>query len=105
MNTVTLSVDTTEVQALIAEAEALIAQSPDWLRWLASEAFEHLQSHIDLFAIDQEFSAASNTDELRIGAQPTDQFRLLVAALRAGNGQPCGLVDFHAQLERLVRHD
>lgn len=102
--TVTLHMETSEFEAICAEGEALLERSPVWLRWLATLAFERLQEPVELLSIDGESSPATRAGDVRVLAKPTQQFVRFVAALRAGNGQPSGLVDgefeVHGRLSR-----
>lgn len=70
----------------VAEAQRLIAISPLWLRWLVAHAFQGGQESFNLLCIDRDCDSASSASDVRVLAQPSDRFRLLVAALRAGNG-------------------
>lgn len=94
---VNLVADTQPMMEAIAELKALIAQSPPWLQWLAVEAFKSFQHSIDLVAVDREHGPAVNASQLRVVAQPADKMLLLLAALRAGNGQGGGGVDFEIE--------
>ena len=92
-----ISVDSAETVALLDELNALMDQSPDWLRWLAAEVLQHLDEGVHLTAIDGDQSAAPATSDLRVLAKPAHKLVLLVAALRAGNGQGGVLVDFDVE--------
>jgi hypothetical protein len=83
----TLHVDASEVVAVVEEMAGLVETSPDWLRWLAAQAFENFQESVDLLRIDEKRRATSAAGDLRICAKPGEKLLLLLTALRAGNGQ------------------
>lgn len=94
----TISVDSTDVQILLDEAQHLIEASPAWLVWLTSEAFQRLHEVVDLLPVDGDDALATSTGYLRTRAKPTHELVLLVAALRAGNGQPGAGIAFEREL-------
>ena len=94
--TVRIAIDQAQVDAVTAaagEIGRLLKASPPWLRWLAAQALEGFQDGVDLTSGDVE-RVTVGTSELRVHAQLTDQYRLLLAALRAGNGEGGGGVAF-----------
>ena len=103
MTTATPSVeihcDTTDLQDLLKESAALYAQSPDWLRWLYRELLEHLEHGVELVRVDLERQATTPANQIRVLAQPTDKLVLLLAAMRAGNGQGSSGIDFEFEHE------
>lgn len=94
--TLSISVDSADCTALLGEIETLLRDSPDWLRWLASEALESFDEHVELLPVDGDLLPAPATGDLRVVAKPAHKLVLLAAALRAGNGQGSGLIDFPA---------
>lgn len=94
----TISVDSTDVQILLEEAQCLIEASPTWLVWLTAEAFQRLHEVVDLLPIDGDDAVATSAGYLRTRAQPAHELVLLVAALRAGNGQPGAGIAFEREL-------
>jgi hypothetical protein len=97
LQTIELSVNSAPMTAAMAELQALLAQSPPWLRWLAVEAFENLHHSVELVCVDQEGGGTSRADQLRVVAQPAEKLLVLMSALRAGNGQAGAFVEteFH----------
>jgi hypothetical protein len=93
----TLSIDCGQALAAVDELRSLFEQSPQWLQWLASEAFQGFHEGVDLLRVDNKFVPAGSAGDLRVGAQLGDKLVLLLAALRAGNGQAGAWVDreFH----------
>lgn len=92
-----ISVESKGLDALLTELRGLMNESPDWLRWLASEALQGFDESVELLAIDGGHLSAAGASDLRVAAKPTDKLVLLVAALRAGNGKGGALVDFHVE--------
>lgn len=93
LSTVHLSADPAPALEAMEELKALLEASPPWLRWLAVELLEHFDYSVDLVRVDSECDTTPGTSQLRVAAQPTQKVLLLLAALRAGNGQAYGLVD------------
>ena len=85
--TVNIRVAAEPMMAAADELKALIAQSPPWLQWLAVEAFQNFEHSVDLVCLDDKAVSTPGTKDLWIGAQPGHKLVLLLAALRAGNGQ------------------
>lgn len=83
---VSILCDGTAALDIVAEARRLLDTSPPWLQWLAAHAFQRCQESFYLFGINRDCDSATSTSDVRILAQPSDRLRLLVAALRAGNG-------------------
>ena len=93
----TLTVDGAAVAATVEEIAQLLKSSPEWLQWLAAQAFEQFQHSSDLVRIDGKCVPTGLAGQFRIGAQPGQKLLLLLAALRAGNGQAGSWVagEFH----------
>lgn len=96
-DSLTISVDTSECESLLADLEMQLSGSAPWLRWLASEVLQHLDEPVEFLPIDSNLLSASSAGDLRIVAKPAHRLALLVAALRAGNGDSGVLVDFHIE--------
>jgi len=94
-NDISIQVEGSEFQALAGEAAQLLSASPEWLRWLASEAFEGSHELVELLAVDGDNGSALRAGHLWVLAKPTHKLVLLVAALRAGNGDGSAFVDGH----------
>lgn len=94
----TLQVDSDEAIELAREATELLKRSPAWLQWLFAEAFERGEEGFDLVLVDPDRDPAAGAHNLRLLAKPTERFGLLVAALRAGNGEPVAEVLFERDL-------
>jgi hypothetical protein len=87
--TLTLVVDkaaAADVVAQVQQAQDLLQTAPQWLQWLATLAFEHLQERLELLRLDSDNAAAAATGELLLRPDLAREFVLLVAALRAGQG-------------------
>ena len=87
MATLTVRVDSRDALAMLAEANELLSQSPDWLQWLAAQALHSSKESFQLVAVDCDDDTATPADHVRLLAKPSEGFRLLVSALRAGNGK------------------
>lgn len=86
--TIALRLDSDELGALLDDVERLLAASSPWLRYLASRALDGLQEGVQLVCVDGDDAAATRTGDVRILAKPAKDLLRLVAALRAGNGDP-----------------
>lgn len=98
METMRLAIDPAQAETITAqvgEIGRLLQASPPWLRWLATQALEGFQEGVELTSGDLE-RVTAGTSELRVGAKLADQYLLLLAALRAGNGEGGGSVAFPA---------
>ncbi|WPQ33684.1 hypothetical protein [Achromobacter xylosoxidans] len=97
--TLTFHCDAEEAQALAAEVQRLIQDSPPWLQWLVAQALESGQAAFDLFQVDGNRDPASAAGDVWFLAKPTERLRLLVAALRARNGDREAGVFFEREFE------
>jgi hypothetical protein len=89
-----ITVDSAELESLHAEYESLVRSSPPWLQWLAAHALNSLDECIELRPLDDGLVAATGASQFRVTAQVSNAHRLLVAALRAGNGQSSVGIEF-----------
>lgn len=95
-NQISISANETEIEALITEASQLLRNSSDRTLELFNRVFNALYTAGKIIRIDVD-RASTNTRELRILFKPTDCFRNLVTALRAGNIDDfCVEIDGHS---------
>lgn len=87
-----------EVAEQLDELRQLLARSPSWLVWLATEVLEQLDEPVELRPVDGNGATAVLTGELRVRAQLADKVICVLAAVRAGNGEPGAWIRLEGEL-------
>lgn len=86
--TIKVHVDSEDATAQIAEFAALMERSPAWLQWLLGEAIAGAPDEpFEVLDVGTEGFPAAGAFDVGVRVQVPKRFSLLLAALRAGNGQ------------------
>ena len=95
---VELTVDAEELRTLLAEMRALTDELTPWMRWLALQAFEHIDHRPNLIFLDRNDASADPTKWCFGRLEPSKDLVLFVTALRACKGDGPSRVEFEGDV-------
>ena len=90
--------DADELLALLSEMRALTDELTPWMRWLAFQAFEHIDHRPNLILVDQQDCTAATTRRCFGRLEPSEDLVLFVTALRACKGDGPSRVEFEGDV-------
>lgn len=95
---VELTVDADQLRALLDEMRTLVDELSPWMRWLAFQAFEHIDQRPNLIFLDRNDAAADPTKRCFGRLEPSKDLVLFVTALRACKGDGPSRIEFEGDV-------